>query len=329
VTKDGATKAAQALWYTARGKAEIRPEMLQPPRPGEVRVRARFGVLSRGTEALVLGGRVPRSEFDRMRAPFMAGDFPFPVKYGYATVGEVEEGPPELIGRKVFALYPHQTRFNIPQDAVVPVPKTVTPQRAVLAANMETALNAMWDAAPSPADRIGIVGAGAVGTLVAFLCGYLPGADVTLIDTNGGRADLARQLGVGFATPDAAAGDCDIVFHASGTAAGLNSAIALAGDEATVIEMSWYGEGSVPVSLGGNFHSRRLRLISSQVGKVAPSHRPRWTHVRRLGAALNLLADERLDALIAPAVRFGDLPSRLPDLLEPDGGTIAQLISYD
>lgn len=329
MAKDGTTKAAQALWYAARGKAEIREEALQPLLPGEVRVRALFGALSRGTEALVLGGRVPKSEFDRMRAPFMAGDFSFPVKYGYATVGEIEEGPVDLAGRSVFALYPHQTRFNIPQDAVVPLPETVTPRRAVLAANMETALNAVWDAAPAPADRIAVVGAGAVGAMVAFLCGFLPGADVTLIDINGGRAELARQLGVGFASPDAAAGNCDIVFHASGTAAGLNSAMALAGDEATIIEMSWYGEGSIPALLGGNFHSRRLRLISSQVGKIAPSHRPRWTHARRLGAALNLLADARLDALIAPAVRFSDLPSRLPGLLEPDSGAVAQLISYD
>ena len=179
MTKDGATKAAQALWYTARGKAEIRQETLQPPRPHEVRIRALFGALSRGTEALVLGGRVPRSEFERMRAPFMAGDFPFPVKYGYATVGEIDGGPAELVGRKVFALHPHQTYFNIPQDAVVPLPESVTPQRAVLAANMETALNAVWDAAPGPADRIAVVGAGAVGAMVAFLCGHFPGADVT------------------------------------------------------------------------------------------------------------------------------------------------------
>ncbi|HZP68795.1 MAG TPA: dehydrogenase [Pseudolabrys sp.] len=329
MTKEGATKAAEALWYTARGNAEIRQEALLPPRPGEVRVRALFGALSRGTEALVLGGRVPASEFERMRAPFMAGNFPFPVKYGYATVGEIEEGPVELAGRKVFALHPHQTRFNISQDAVVPLPKTVPPQRAVLAANMETALNAMWDAAPSAADRIAVVGAGAVGAMVAFLCGCLPGAEVTLVDINAGRADVARQLGVGFAKPDDAKGDCDVVFHASGTAAGLNSAIALGGDEATVIELSWYGEGSVPAVLGGSFHSRRLRLISSQVGKVASSHRSRWTHARRLGAALNLLADPRLDALIAPAVRFADLPSRLPGLLDHNAGAIAQLISYD
>lgn len=329
MTKDGATKAAQALWYTARGKAEIRQETLQPPRPHEVRVRALFGALSRGTEALVLGGKVPRSEFERMRAPFMAGDFPFPVKYGYATVGEIEAGPAELASRKVFALHPHQTHFNIPQDAVVPLPPAVSPQRAVLAANMETALNAVWDAAPGPADRIAIVGAGAVGAMVAFICGHFPGAEVTFVDTNTARAKLAQQLGVGFAAPDLAKGDCDVVFHASGTAAGLDAAIAFAGEEATVVELSWYGEQQVAVSLGGTFHSRRLRLISSQVGKIATSHRPRWTHGQRLRAALNLLADARLDALLAPAVRFRDLPSRLPALLDPKSNVAAQLISYD
>ena len=329
MTKDGATKAAQALWYTARGKAEIRQETLQPPRPHEVRIRALFGALSRGTEALVLGGRVPRSEFERMRAPFMAGDFPFPVKYGYATVGEIDGGPAELVGRKVFALHPHQTYFNIPQDAVVPLLDSVTPQRAVLAANMETALNAIWDAAPGPADRIAVVGAGAVGTMVAFLCGHFPGADVTLVDTNNARTQLAQRLGVGFATPESAKGDCDVVFHASGTAAGLDAAIALAGEEATVLELSWYGEQPVAASLGGSFHSRRLRLISSQVGKIAASHRPRWTHGQRLRAALNLLGDARLDALLAPAVRFRDLPSRLPALLDPKSNVVAQLISYD
>jgi threonine dehydrogenase-like Zn-dependent dehydrogenase len=234
-----------------------------------------------------------------------------------------------MVGRKVFALYPHQTHFNIPQDAVVPLPAAVAPQRAVLAANMETALNAVWDAAPGPADRIAIVGAGAVGTMVAFLCGHFPGADVTLVDTNTARAPLAQRLGISFATPDSVKGDCDVVFHASGTAGGLDAAIALAGEEATVVELSWYGEQPVAVSLGGSFHSRRLRLISSQVGKIAPSHRPRWTHGQRLRAALNLLADARLDALLAPAVLFRDLPSRLPALLDSKSNVVAQLISYD
>lgn len=323
-----ATNTAQALWYVAPGQAEIREEILTAPQPGEVRVRALFGALSRGTEALVLAGRVPESEFERMRAPFMGGRFPFPVKYGYATVGRIEDGPEKHLGRTVFALHPHQHYFNIPESAIVALPEAVPPRRAVLAANMETALNAVWDAAAGPADRIAIVGAGAVGALVAFLCSRLIGVEATLVDINGKRAELAQKLGVRFATPDTAKDDCDLVFHASGSAAGLRTALALAGDEATVLELSWYGDAPVTVPLGGAFHSRRLRLVSSQVGRIAVSHRSRWTHNRRLAAALGLLADPCLDALLAPEVVFCDLPRRLPDILDARNGVICQLICY-
>lgn len=321
-------KTARSLWYSAPGRAEIRDGPLRDAGPGEVSVRALYSAISRGTERLVFAGRVPPSEYERMRAPFMGGSFPFPVKYGYAIIGRVEQGPAELEGRLVFALHPHQSRFTLPVEAVVPVPENVPPARAVLAANMETALNAMWDAAPGPADRIAIIGAGVVGSLVAWLCGGLPGARVTLVDIEPSRADLARTLGVGFSAPADAPENCDLVVHASATAAGLATALRLAGEEATVLEMSWYGSDEVSVPLGGAFHSRRLKLVSSQVGKVAPSHRARWTHARRLAAALDLLADPALDALIAPAVKFDELPARLPDILAPESGILCQLVEY-
>ena len=321
-------EVAQALWYCGPGQAEIREEALAPLQAGEVRVRAFHGAVSRGTEALVFAGRVPASEFERMRVPFMAGGFPYPVKYGYATVGLVEAGAQHLIGRTVFTLHPHQDFFNIPADAAVPLPDNLPPQRAVLAANMETALNAVWDAAPGPADRIAVVGAGVVGSLVGYLCGQLPAAEVTLVDVNPARAELARALGVGFATPEAAKGECDLVVHASGHGSGLGTALGLAGEEATVLELSWYGNAAVAAPLGGAFHSRRLRLISSQVGRIAPSHRPRWSHGRRLAAALALLADPRLDALLATAVGFADLPRRLPDILDASSGVLCQPIVY-
>lgn len=325
---DPAANEAEALWYVGPGRAEIRAGSVATPGVGGVRVRALYGALSRGTERLVFLGRVPESEYQRMRAPFMSGAFPFPVKYGYATVGRVEAGPEELIDRLVFSLHPHQSVFTVPADAVVPLPPGVPPVRAVLAANMETALNAVWDATPGPADQIAIVGGGVVGSLVAWLCGQLPGTQTTLVDVEPGRAEIARALGVNFALPEHAPADCDLIFHASGHADGLATALALAGDEATVIEMSWYGVGDVAIPLGGAFHSRRLRLISSQVGRVAPSHRTRWTPRRRLAAALELLADPALDPLLAPAVPFHHLPIRLPDMLAPDGGMLCPLIRY-
>lgn len=316
---------AEALWYTAPGRAEIRPEA---PGTGAVRVRTLYSAISRGTERLVFAGAVPESEHGRMRAPHMGGEFPFPVKYGYAAVGRVEEGPQELLGRLVFALHPHQTVFTVPVHAVLPVPIAVPAERAVLAANMETALNAMWDARPGPADQVAVVGGGVVGVLVARLCARMPGTHVTLVDVAPGRADLARAFGFGFASPEAAPRDCDLVVHASGSGAGLATALALAGDEATVLEMSWYGAREVAAPLGGAFHSRRLRLVSSQVGKVAPSHRARWSHRRRLAAALELLADPALDRLIAPPTPFRALPGRLAQILSPEGDALCPLIDY-
>jgi threonine dehydrogenase-like Zn-dependent dehydrogenase len=321
-------KTAHSLWYSGVGRAEIRDEPLPELGSGEIRVRALYSAISRGTERLIFQGRVPPSEYERMRAPFMSGDFPFPVKYGYAMVGRVERGPAELEGRLVFALHPHQSVFTLPAEAAVPVPESVPPARAVLAANMETALNAVWDARPGPADRIAVVGAGVLGALVAWLCGRLPGAQVTLVDVAASRAGLARALGIGFAAPEAAPGDCDLVVHASGSAAGLATSLNLAGDEATVLELSWYGTNDVAVPLGGAFHSRRLKLVSSQVGRVAPSNRARWTHRRRLAAALDLLTEPALDVLLAPAIAFDDLPTRLPNILAPQSDILCQLVKY-
>jgi NADPH:quinone reductase-like Zn-dependent oxidoreductase len=318
---------AKALWYVAPGEAELRDEAVAAAGRGEVRVRALYGAVSRGTERLVCNGGVPASEFDRMRAPFMGGTFPFPVKYGYAIVGRVEEGPPLLRERMVFALHPHQDIFTLSADAVLPVPDSVPPQRAVLAANMETALNAVWDGAPGPADRIAVVGCGVVGLLIARLCARLPRAEVTLVDIAATRAELARALGTKFAAPEAAPAECDLVFHASGTGAGLTTALRCAGEEASVVELSWYGTRDIVAPLGESFHSRRLRLISSQVGKVASSHRSRWTHSRRLAAALALLDDATLDVLLAPETAFHDLPARLPAIFS-DSDARCPLIQY-
>jgi threonine dehydrogenase-like Zn-dependent dehydrogenase len=324
----GGEEVTQALWYVGPGQAEIRPEKLPPLAAGHVRVRARYSAISRGTEALIAAGRVPESEYQRMRAPFMGGSFPFPVKYGYAAVGVVEAGPEALVGRNVFALYPHQTRFDLPAEAVVPVPGDAPLMRAVLAANVETALNATWDAAPGPFGRIAVVGAGVVGALVGFLCAQIEGADVTVIDINPARQALARSLGLKFATPSSAPTDCDFVFHCSASAEGLATALNIAADEATIVELSWYGAGTVAVPLGGAFHSRRLKLISSQVGKVAPSRRATFTHHQRLEAAIKLCSNAPLDALLAPAIAFGELPARLADILKPRSGVLCQLISY-
>lgn len=306
---------AQALWTVAPGMAEIREEPLPAPGPQDVVIRALQSGISRGTEALVFAGRVPPSEWARMRAPFQSGDFPFPVKYGYASVGIIEAGPAGRVGERVFCLYPHQSRFVLPASAAIPVPEGVPTRRAVLAAQIETALNATWDAAPRIGDRVAVVGGGAIGCLTAWLCAGLPGTAVTLVDVNPARAALAAALGFGFATAEAAPGNCDLVFHASGTGAGLALALSLAGFEGAVIDLSWYGDASVTLPLGGAFHSQRLSLRASQVGRVAPDRRARWSHGRRLALAVSLAADPRLDVLVEKATPFAELPLALPEIL--------------
>jgi NADPH:quinone reductase-like Zn-dependent oxidoreductase len=319
---------SQSLWYVGPGQAEIRTESLGPLPAESVQVRTLFSALSRGTESLVYRGLVPESEYVRMAAPWMGGAFPFPVQYGYSNVGRIEVGPAHLIGQLVFALRPHQTVYQAGLSEVIALPAGLSTERAVLAANMETALNAVWDAAPGPGDRIAVIGGGVVGCLVAYLCGHLPGAEVTLVDTNPKRASIANALGVGFAGPAAAPSDCDVVFHCSATAAGLTSAIAAAGDEALVLELSWYGATPVEVPLGGAFHSRQIRLQSSQVGHIAISHRPRWNYRRRLQAAIGMLADPRLDVLLSPPIAFADLPNRLPTILGAQSDVLCCLIDY-
>jgi threonine dehydrogenase-like Zn-dependent dehydrogenase len=263
-----------------------------------------------------------------MKAPAQEGEFPFPVKYGYSAVGVVEEGPAELKGKNVFALYPHQDRFVVQAERAFIIPDSVSPSRATLAANMETALNILWDGGAQPADRIAIVGGGIVGMLVAALASRLPGAAVTLVDIEPSRAEIAKKLGVGFALPDAAPGDADLVIHTTASAAGLSLALQLAGVEGTIVEASWFGTSMVNVPLGDAFHSRRLRLISSQVGNVCASRAKRWTTRRRLEAAIGMLADDRLDVLIGEEVPFAELPQQLSRLLSPKAPGLGALVRY-
>ncbi|AKJ95647.1 dehydrogenase [Thioalkalivibrio versutus] len=326
----------QAFWVVRPGTGELRPEALAEPVSGEVRVRTQFSAISRGTESLVFHGRVPASQYQAMRAPFQAGEFPGPVKYGYISVGTVEavgEGDAPL-GQRVFCLYPHQSAYVVPADAVVPIPDAVPAERAVLAANMETAINAVWDAHSGPGDRIAVIGAGVVGLLVAWLLRAIPGTEVTLIDPNPQREDVAARLGLSLCTPDAAQANSDLqgldgVVHASGNPAGLEQALALAGVEARVVEMSWYGDQPVPAPLGEAFHSRRLTLRSSQVGRIPPERAARWDYRRRLALALSLLTDPALDALISGEDAFADLPTAMQRVSGPEAErTLCHRIRY-
>jgi threonine dehydrogenase-like Zn-dependent dehydrogenase len=309
---------ARAFWIAVPGHGEIRDEQLPVRGVDDVLVRTRFSGVSRGTEALVFHGRVPATEWQRMRAPFQSGEFPAPVKYGYAAVGVVEAGPADLMGRTVFVLHPHQTRFVVPAAAAHPVPEHVPAARAVIAANLETAVNGVWDANVQVGDRVTVVGGGAVGCLAAWVASKIGGCDVELVDVNAARGDVVRALGVRYALPGEARIERDVVIHASATESGLQDAFRLAGFEATIVELSWYGDRSAALPLGEAFHARRLTLKSSQVGSVPGTHRARWDHRRRMALALSLLADASLDALITGESDFESLPETMAALAAGD-----------
>ncbi|NJC70543.1 zinc-binding alcohol dehydrogenase [Planosporangium thailandense] len=323
------TREARAFWLRAPGEGELRPATVPEPGPDEVLVRTRYSGVSRGTETLVFAGRVPASQYAAMRAPFQEGDFPGPVKYGYLSVGVVTDGNQGLLGRTVFCLYPHQTMYVVPADAVIPVPDGVPPARAVLAGTVETAVNALWDAAPLVGDRVTVVGAGMVGCSVAALAARFPGVRVQLVDADPARAGVAEALGVEFALPGEAAPGRDLVVHASATSAGLQRALELLAPEGTVIELSWYGDREVSLSLGGSFHSGRLTIRSSQVGTVSPARRGSRTFSDRLALACELLRDPVFDALITGESRFDELPQVLARMTAGELTGLCHLITYN
>ncbi|WP_405649893.1 FAD-dependent oxidoreductase [Streptomyces sp. NBC_00019] len=321
-------RTASAFWLNSPGAGEIREVTLPAPSEGEVLVRALYSGVSRGTETLVFGGGVPESQYAAMRAPFQEGDFPAPVKYGYLSVGEVEEGPADLVGRTVFCLYPHQTRYVVPVTAVTRVPENVPAERAILAGTVETAVNAAWDAAPLVGDRIAVVGGGMIGCSVAALLARFPGVRVQLVDADPARASVAKALGVDFALPRDALGECDLVVHASATEQGLARSLELLTPEGTVLELSWYGDRKVSLPLGEAFHSRRLVIRSSQVGTVSPARRSSRTYADRLALALELLADPAFDALVTGESAFEELPQVMPRLTSGEIPALCHRVRY-
>ncbi|HSF96602.1 MAG TPA: zinc-binding alcohol dehydrogenase [Thermohalobaculum sp.] len=321
------TETAQALFYVGPGAAELRSVALPALGPGMAEVRTLYSGLSRGTERLVSAGAVPTGEYARMRAPLQEGDFPFPVKYGYAAVGVVEAGPPDLLGRHVFCLHPHQDRFRVGVEWLAPLPDGLPPERAILGANAETALNAIWDAALQPGERVLVLGAGLLGCLIAAILSKIHEAvDITdkLADPGVALADFP----VNFLLSPVARQDYDVVFHSTASAEGLQAALDALAFEGRVIELSWFGDRPVPLMLGGAFHARRLSIRASQVGHVAQARRATTSRPQRLAEALALLTDPRLDRLITGEVAFADLPHQIPRLLAPAAPGIATRIRY-
>lgn len=307
---------ARALWFESPGVAALRDEPLAEPGEGELRVRAICSGISAGTERLVLMGEVPEEARAQMALAAMRGSFALPIAYGYATVGVVEALGPGVdaarLGERVFLFHPHQDVLVSAASALRSLPSAPPPERLVLAPNLETAVNAVWDAGVGLGDRVLVSGLGVVGLLIAWLCRRAGAGAVIGVDPEEARRDLARALGatrtLAAATPEEIA-PADHLIEASGTPAALGALVADAGPEAKITVVSWYGRGEVPLPLGGLFHPHRVTLRSSQVGQLDPARRGRWDHARRWALVGELLGEPALDALIAPPVPLSAAPA--------------------
>lgn len=290
------------LWFEAPRAARLRDAAPLVAGPGEIVARAIASGISRGTELLLYRGEGP-TPFD----PSM-GAATYPCRYGYAWVGEVTsagDGAGLGIGQRIFALAPHGDEHRADARSVRAIPDGIPATRATLAANLETGVNAAWDARVGLGDRALVVGGGVVG-LACALAAARSGADVTVVEPAGHRRDAALAIGAAraVATDGELDGRFDVVFEVTGRPESLTSAIERAADEARVVIASFYGARIAPVPLGDAFHRRRLSLVSSQVSRIPPERAARWDHARRFELVLALLQDARLDAMIDPPRPF-------------------------
>lgn len=323
---------ATAFW-SDHGTGQLITETLPAVGCDALLIKTRFSAISKGTETLVFNGAVPRSEYERMRAPFQQGHFDGPVKYGYCNVGVVEQGPDDWTGQAVFCLYPHQDRYVVPSDAVHRLPSNLPLERAVLAANMETCVNGLADAGLDQeinggrTHTVTIIGAGLIGCLMAYLA-KRQGHTVELVDINPDRAATADALGVRFCTPNEAQAEREVIVHASASNAGLIQALNLACLEGLIVEMSWFGTTQATLPLGEAFHSKRLTIRSSQVGHIAPARQDSWTYATRFAYALQCLEASELDALITDESPFDALPEVMAQLGRGETTPLCHRIRY-
>jgi threonine dehydrogenase-like Zn-dependent dehydrogenase len=319
---------ARAFWLTGKGRGSLRRETLAEPGPGWCVVRALFSAVSPGTERLVAEGRVPAALEEEMRCPYMGGRFPFPVKYGYSLVGEVVDGPKGLGGRKVHVLHPHQDLCVVRCEDARPLPDGLPPARATLASNLETAVTAVWDAGVTLGERALVVGFGVVGSLVTRVLGLGPAVELEIAEKSAGRRRLAEAMGFRAAAAAPEARPFDVAFDTSGTPAGLQAAIDSVGVEGRVVAVSWFGTEPAPLDLGGSFHSRRKRIIGSQVSRIPGALRPRWDAARRTELVLRLLERPEFDLHVGPRVAFARLPEAFDALVGRPPKGLSPLIVY-
>jgi 2-desacetyl-2-hydroxyethyl bacteriochlorophyllide A dehydrogenase len=336
---DGSLEA-RALWFTAPRTAELRPERVPPPAPGEVRVKTIASAISHGTEMLVYRGEVPTDL--PLDLPTLAGDFSFPIKYGYASVGRVLDAGVEHLSPDdlVFVHHPHQEAFVVPADLPVRLPEGLDPTVGLFFANLETALNVVHDTPLRLGETALVFGQGVVGLLVTQLVKRAGADRVLAVDPIQKRRNLALDAGADEAFEpgedlhqrvlEATAGrGADVAVEASSSGAALQAAVDAVATEGTVVVASWYGTKPVSLSLGGHFHRGRVRLRSSQVGRMNPELGSRWDRARRTETVHGLLPRLRLKGLISHQIPFEKAPEAYRLVDESSDETVQVILIHD
>ncbi len=313
-------RPAVSIWFTSTRTVELRASSAPAPGRGEVRIEALFSGISHGSEMMVYRGEVPAGLAADSTLPTLQGSFSFPVKYGYASVGRVVDaggGVNELAeGDLVFAFNPHETCYTVPATVVIRLPQELDPRIGVFAANVETAVNSLLDAAPRLGERVVVIGQGVVGLLITQLARRAGASLVITSDLYEKRRQLSRSAGADLVVDPAAESlaehvsaltggvGADVVIEASGQPSALDDAVAAAAHEGRVVVVSWYGTKRVELALGSGFHRKRLTLKSSQVSNLDPSLTPRWNVLRRRELAVRYLGELCLDDLISHVLPF-------------------------
>lgn len=322
---------SKSLWFKNQFHAVMETEMLPVLPPNKKKnsclIKTLFTAISPGTEYLVYSGGVPKKLYVEMRCPYMGGDFSFPIKYGYSLVGQVLDGPTSLKGKLIHTLHPHQDYARISAEDVYVIPDGISPQRATLASNMETALNAIWDSGVNIGDKVLIVGFGIIGSLIARILSFIPQVEVDVLDVQPAKITLIEQLGFSIYKEEKEK-KYDLAFHTSGSGPGLQTSINNVGLEGKIIETSWYGDKEVNLCLGETFHSQRKLIISSQVSHLPACKSARWDYKRRKEVVFQLLLHPEFDAHITHTIAFHNLPKLFQSLKKNRCQELSYLVYY-
>jgi len=323
----------RSLYFTAGGKVEIREEALGDRGPGEVLVQSEMSAISPGTENLIYRGEAPQGMALDGTLSALQGSFAYPFKYGYACAGKVLEAPDDLRhwkGLAVVGMNPHESHFYARPEELVIIPRGIPLEKACLLPLMETAVNLALDGGPLIGEEVVIFGQGVLGLLLTAVLSRFPLSRLVTIEPSPRRRAESLRMGAHLSSHPAeyVRNGADLVYELSGRPETLKQAVSICGFGARVVIGSWYGTRGGDPGLGGDFHRKRINLISSQVSTIAPALTGRWSKQRRIKEAWKMLKITNTDKLITHRVPFPRAAAAYEDLDKTES-TIGVILTYN